>query len=572
MPVSPESALPLRVLFVDDSELDVELAARALRQSGHRIEWTRVETGAAMEEQLAQGGWDVVICDHNMPEFDSVSALALLQSRGGDLPFVIVSGMIPDDIAIEAMRRGARDFVSKDNLSRLAPVVEREIREAGNRAALRQAQASLEHLLRFDPLTGIANVDFLLEHLEHRSAPEQAPFLLLLVDINRFRKIMHGMGMVLANRVLRAVARRLSALIGEDDFVARASSDRFALVLSGIADPAGAEAWFERLREAFAAGFSIQGQDLYLTCSIGAALHPRSADKENEGLDLMQHAEAALETAKRAGPGQARLFHERMAQPEKGRLVLEAALYHALVNHEFVLHYQPQVDLATGRITGVEALLRWQSPERGLVSPLEFIPLLEETGLIVPVGEWVLGEACRQSVKWAQAGHHDLRVAVNLSALQFQQPRLAESVAMVIQRSGADPRNIELEITENIAMNQEEEVLDTLQQLRDIGVSLAIDDFGTGYSSLSYLQQFPVNRLKIDQSFVRGPAAGSDLSIARAIVAMGTSLGLEVIAEGVETADQRSRLQECGCGEGQGYHFARPALPEDLAPALAQWR
>jgi len=286
----------------------------------------------------------------------------------------------------------------------------------------------------------------------------------------------------------------------------------------------------------------------------------------------MQHAEAALETAKRAGPGQARLFHERMAQPEKGRLVLEAALYHALVNHEFVLHYQPQVDLATGRITGVEALLRWQSPERGLVSPLEFIPLLEETGLIVPVGEWVLGEACRQSVRWAQAGHHDLRVAVNLSALQFQQPRLAESVAMVIQRSGADPRNIELEITENIAMNQEEEVLDTLQQLRDIGVSLAIDDFGTGYSSLSYLQQFPVNRLKIDQSFVRGPAAGSDLSIARAIVAMGTSLGLEVIAEGVETADQRSRLQECGCSEGQGYHFARPALPEDLAPALAQWR
>ena len=263
MPVSPESALPLRVLFVDDSELDVELAARALRQSGHRIESARVETGAAMEEKLAQGGWDVVICDHNMPEFDSVSALALLQSRGGDLPFVIVSGMIPDDIAIEAMRRGARDFVSKDNLSRLAPVVEREIREAGNRAALRQAQASLEHLLRFDPLTGIANVDFLLEHLEHlehRSAPEQAPFLLLLVDINRFRKIMHGMGMVLANRVLRAVARRLSALIGEDDFVARASSDRFALVLSGIADPAGAEAWFERLREAFAAGFSIRAR------------------------------------------------------------------------------------------------------------------------------------------------------------------------------------------------------------------------------------------------------------------------------------------------------------------------
>ena len=558
----------LRVLFVDDSELDVELAAQSLRRSGHQLDWARVDTAEAMSSQLDLGRWDVVICDHNMPEFDSISALDLLLHRQADLPFIIVSGMIPDEVAIEAMRRGARDFISKDNLSRLAPVVEREILEAGNRSALRQARASLEHLMRFDPLTGIANADYLQEHLEQRSAHQDSPFLLVLLDINRFRKIMHGMGMVLANRVLRAVARRLAALIGKDDFIARISSDRFALILEGLTSEQQAEAWFDKLREAFAAGFSIQGQELFLTGSAGGALFPRHSRSDGGDNFLMRNAESALDAAKRAGPGQGRLFNERMGKTEQGRLVLEAALYHALINHEFILHYQPQVHLASGRITGVEALLRWQSPERGLIPPVEFIPILEETGLIVPVGEWVLAEACRQSVEWAQAGHPDLRVAVNLSALQFQQPRLAESVEEVIRRSGAKPHNIELEITENIAMNQEEEVLGTLQKLRDIGCSLAIDDFGTGYSSLSYLQQFPVNRLKIDQSFVRGPAANGEMAIARAVVAMGNSLGLEVIAEGVETEEQHHKLEACGCDEGQGYLFSRPLPAESLAPLL----
>jgi diguanylate cyclase (GGDEF)-like protein len=476
--------------------------------------------------------------------------------------------MIPDEVAIEAMRQGARDFISKDNLLRLAPVVEREVLEAGNRAALRQAQASLDHLMRFDPLTGIANADFLMEHLDRlTSTQEPRPFLLLLLDINRFRKIIHGMGMVLSNRVLRAVARRLSALTGRNDFIARISADRFALAIADASTEAEVEQWFTRLRDAFSMGISVQGQELFLTCSVGGALFPSHTCQGN---DLMQSAEAALDAAKRAGPSQCRVFNERLTLPQKGRLVLEAALYHALVNHEFVLHYQPQVELASGRITGVEALVRWQSPERGLVPPGEFIPLLEETGLIVPVGEWVLREACRQSVAWREAGYGPLRVAVNLSALQFQQPRLAESVKAIIEKSGADPRQIELEITENIAMNQEEEVLDTLRQLRDIGASLAIDDFGTGYSSLSYLQQFPIHRLKIDQSFVRGQAAGGDLSIARAIVAMGNSLGLEVIAEGVETAEQRARLVEFGCLEGQGFHFFRPLPASDLAPILGR--
>ena len=559
--------LAVRVLFIDDSELDVELAVETLRGSGMQLQWRRVDTAPALGQALSQEAWDVVICDHNMPEFDSVSALHLLKARGSDLPFIIVSGMIPDHVAIEAMRQGARDFISKDNLSRLPPVVEREVLEAGNRRALRQAQASLDHLMHFDALTGVANADFLLEHLETRITDSPAEsFAVLLLDINRFRKIMHGMGMALSNRVLRAVARRLAGVAGNGDFVARVAADRFAFVAHRHGDAEEVQALFARLREAFAAGFSIQGQEVFITCCVGAVLHPLHGDSST---DLLRNAEAALESAKRAGPGQARLFDERMAAPERGRLVLETALYHALLNREFVLYYQPQVNLETGRLSGVEALLRWQSPERGLVGPAEIIPLLEETGLILPVGEWVLAEACRQSVRWQQAGYGPLRVAVNLSALQFQQPRPAEAIHAVIQREGVDPANIELEITENIAMNQEEEMLSTLEQLKAIGVTLAIDDFGTGYSSLSYLQQFPVDRLKIDQSFVRGLAANGDLSIARAVVAMGHSLGLEIIAEGVETPGQMARLREFGCNEGQGYLFSRPVPPEELTSLLA---
>ena len=258
-----------------------------------------------------------------------------------------------------------------------------------------------------------------------------------------------------------------------------------------------------------------------------------------------------------------------MGGRDQGRVVLETELYHALVNQEFVLYYQPQTSLTDGHLVGVEALLRWRHPSRGLVPPGEFIPILEETWLIVPVGEWVLTEACRQSVAWRRQGVGPFRVAVNLSALQFQQPGLAERVGEIILREGARPQDMELEITENVAMNNEEEVLATLMRLKAIGVALAIDDFGTGYSSLSYLQQFPVDRLKIDQSFVRGAAAGESMKLARAIVALGTSLGLETIAEGVETREQAERLERFGCALAQGFWFARPMPPEAIT---AHWQ
>ncbi len=563
----PAALGPLRVLFVDDSEFDVELAVGALRQAQLTVDWTRVDTAAGLESCLARGAWDAVVCDHNMPDFDSVSALSLLNAREADIPFLIVSGMIPDGVAIEAMRLGARDFLSKDQLNRLAPALRREVGEARNRHALRQAQASIDHLLHFDALTGVANGDSLLEHLDQRLAcsPHQ-PFSLVLVDFNRFRKIMRGLGVVVGNRVLRAAAQRLVELLGPDDFIARLSGDRFALIFAGAADATGCHGAVNRIQEIFHRGFTVDQHELFFTCCMGVVPYPNHHGSSSQ---LIQWAEAALDVAKQAGPGQVRVYESHMGGRDQGRVVLETELYHALVNQEFVLYYQPQTSLTDGHLVGVEALLRWRHPSRGLVPPGEFIPILEETGLIVPVGEWVLTEACRQSVAWRRQGVGPFRVAVNLSALQFQQPGLAERVGEIILREGARPQDMELEITENVAMNNEEEVLATLMRLKAIGVALAIDDFGTGYSSLSYLQQFPVDRLKIDQSFVRGAAAGESMKLARAIVALGTSLGLETIAEGVETREQAERLEHFGCALAQGFWFARPMPPEAIT---AHWQ
>lgn len=548
----------LRVLFVDDSEPDVLLAQKSLRDAGVALESVRVDTGPAFALQLGGHPWDLVICDHNMPEFDSLSALRILNDSGLDIPFIIVSGIIPDEVAIAAMREGARDFISKNNLARLAPAVEREVREAANRHQLRQSQAAIDRMLRYDALTGLPNSDAFFDRLGVLIAAD-TPFVLCLIDLNRYRKIVQGLGIVVGNRVLHALAGRLLGCCSGREFLARIGADSFALLSSGVRDCTDVHALFGRVQEVLNDPLPVQGQEIRLSCCLGAALYPEHG---RQGSDLLHSAEVALDQAKSAGPGQSRCFATAMGDGPRRMILLESALYQAVNNREFRLYYQPQVDLVSGRVIGVEALLRWQSPERGLVSPADFIPMLEESGMIVGVGEWILEEACRQLAAWRLAGLGDVRMAVNLSAVQFQQSDLAQMVGKVLDASEIDPGRLELEITENIAMHNEEAVLATLHAFKARGLSLAIDDFGTGYSSLSYLQQFPVDRLKIDRAFIRDARPQDDLAIVRAVVAMGISLDLDVIAEGVETELQASKLRAAGCQEAQGFLYGRP-MPAD---------
>ena len=319
----------------------------------------------------------------------------------------------------------------------------------------------------------------------------------------------------------------------------------------------------QKILDTLAEPFYLEGQEVFITPSIGIALYPMDADNKD---DLIQHADTAMSHAKAQGGNNFHFYSADMNVTASQRLTMETQLRRALERDEFVLHYQPQVCLRSGRIIGMEALIRWQHPERGLVAPGEFIPLLEETGLIVSVGEWVLRTACAQNSAWLAAGLPPLRVAVNLSARQFRQSGLAAVVNQALQDAGLAPEHLELEITESIMIQDLQTTITTLHQLHALGIQISIDDFGTGYSSLSYLKRLPISKIKIDQSFVRDICTDpDDGAIAHAVISLGHSLKMQVIAEGVETLEQLEHLRAQGCDEIQGYYFSRPLPAEAFA-------
>lgn len=560
----------LRVLAVEDSEDDFELIRNELVEGGFAVAHKRVETAETLMAALKLEPWDIVICDHNLPALDSMSALRIVLKTAKNTPFIIVSGLIQDEIAVDAMRHGARDFIHKDNLSRLAPVVERELQETAIRADLKAAQESLRNVSHFDSLTGLPNREHLFEHLGTKMScsGHDHPFAVFLMDLNRFRQITKSLGMWAGNKVLIETAERLCAVFGDKDFVARLGADKFVAVVPYLNQEARAEDVVNDIHQCMNKVFQIDEHELFVKVSVGVSFYPKDGKKWDE---LFKNAESALYSAKVNGGCSYQAYKPEMDTRGKERLVMEAALYRALEEKQFVLHYQPQFDLFSGRIIGAEALIRWQHPKLGMIPPCEFISILEETGLIVSVGEWVLHTACAQNKRWQDAGLPPIRMAVNLSAIQFRQPGLAQTIRDILKEVGLFPEYLELEITENIAMHAEEMVIAILDELREIGIQIAIDDFGTGYSSLSYLKRFPIDKLKIDQSFVRDCKKGiNGDGIILAIIGMGRSLKLKVIAEGVETLMQSDFLKLNGCDEVQGYFYGKPMEGNELAHLLGR--
>jgi diguanylate cyclase (GGDEF)-like protein len=419
-------------------------------------------------------------------------------------------------------------------------------------------QARIEALTFADPLTGLGNRRALREAVDRaalRARQHGEGFVLLLVDLDRFRRVNDTLGHQAGDAVLKEVARRLRAVLRGDDRLARLAGDQF-VALVRPASARAMESTARRLLKAVAQPCEIEGERFTLTASIGAALCPAHGQTLDE---LLGHAETALRSAKANGRGGWRLQTQRQALDRRHQLKLEHALRQALSAGRLRLHYQPRVACADGRLLGAEALLRWRDPELGEVSPAVFIPVAEDSGLINDLGDWVLSQAVRQAALWHAAGHA-LPVAVNVSALQFQQPQFAERVAGVLAVSGLPPHLLELELTESVLLHDVEEALLRLHALAALGVGLAIDDFGTGYSSLAYLKRLPVGTLKIDRSFVAGlPGDAADAGIVGAILQMARALQMEVIAEGVETEAQRAFLAGAGCGAYQGWLCA-PAL------------
>jgi diguanylate cyclase (GGDEF)-like protein len=564
---------PIRVLFVEDSDDDTQLLVSALRKGGYEPQFERVDTPAAMSAALARQSWDIIISDHSMPQFDAPAALQLLKKSGYDSPFIIVSGSINEDAAAAAMRLGAQDYLMKDNLTRLCPAIERELREAEVRRMRLHAEEVIQHQAHFDLLTDLPNrmmfQDRLTLALAHANRHRKM-LAVLFVDLDRFKTIVDTLGHAMGDRLLRAVAERLSSCLEEGDTLARLGGDEFVVLLPEISRADKAVKLAHKILEVLKPSFSFSGHELHITTSIGISLYPYDGEDADT---LLKNADTALYRAKEQGRNNYQLYTPAMNARAFERLALENSLRKALERKEFMVHYQPQVDLRTRAIVGTEALLRWQHPDLGVVYPSEFIPIAEETGLIVPLGEWVLRTACAQAKAWQKAGLPPVSVAVNLSARQFQQHDLVDTVSRTLKETGLDPRWLEIEITESIAMQNADYTIVILRDLKDMGMQIAMDDFGTGYSSLSYLKKFPIDSLKIDQSFVRDiPTDANDAAIANAIIVLAHSLKLKVIAEGVETPEQEAFLREHQCDRFQGFLFSNPVNANVFENLLRQKR
>ncbi|MCC4604913.1 putative bifunctional diguanylate cyclase/phosphodiesterase [Xanthomonas campestris] len=438
--------------------------------------------------------------------------------------------------------------------------------------SLAQANADLALAALHDPLTRLPNRILLHEHVLQnieRAQRDEQRFAVMLINLDGFKVVNDGYGHQFGDRLLVVVAERLSAHRRAHGSLARLGADEFVLVVD-IADPEDAAATAAHLVRALALPFLVGDHELRLSSSIGIALYPEDAGSEHQ---LMTHADAAMGHAKQAGRNRYSFFERSMTGTTRERLQLLQDLPRALESGQFVLHYQPKYCADDGRPIGAEALIRWQHPQRGLVPPDSFIPLAERSGMIGPLGSWVLQQACRQMRAWRDAGHGDWRVAVNLSATQLASPSLLDEVATTLDSYAIAPGQLTLEITETMAMRDAEACLHTLGQLNALGVRIAIDDFGTGYSNLLYLRKLPAHELKIDRSFVQAMDNGAeDIAIVAAVVALAHTMRLQVVAEGVETPAQRNTLERLGCDQLQGYLLGRPLPPEHFITLVATQR
>ena len=426
-------------------------------------------------------------------------------------------------------------------------------------------QVRIEHQANYDTLTGLANRSLLQDRLQQAlltTASSGQRLAVAFVDLDRFKFINDSLGHHVGDELLKAVAARLKTCVRECDTVARLGGDEFVLLINGHTGPEHVSQMMEKMLAAVAQPWVIQQGEFLISCSIGVALHP---DDGEEALTLLKHADSAMYRAKDNGRNNFQFFTRELNALMIEQLELETYLRRALERNQFVLRYQPRVNLATGQIVGAEALLRWRMPQRGTVAPMRFIGLAEETGLIVPIGKWVLQTACAQNKAWQDAGVPPIVVSVNVSPRQFRHESLVQTVAEVLRSTGLEARYLELELTESMVMHDPPKLVAMLDELKELGVKIAVDDFGTGYSSLSYLKRFPVDRLKVDRSFVENMTTeADDATIVRTIIALGHNLGLKVVAEGVETAQQARALRAYQCDEAQGFLFARPVASRVL--------
>jgi diguanylate cyclase (GGDEF)-like protein len=555
-----------QILLVEDNGDDAEFLRQCLNRSDSRsVEITRASLLADAVTALRERRFDVVLLDLHLPDASGSDCVEQIQRADPQIPVVVLSGQGDEDYAVEILNRGVQDYLVKWEGD--GRVILRAIRYAIER---KRAEAKLHYLARYDSLTGIPNRQYLREQLEHattRAVRRQQQMGLLFLDLDRFKAVNDTLGHQLGDELLRDVVQRLQSSIRQGDVIARLGGDEFAVLLEAVNGPVEIEAIARGIVDRFRQPFSLAGRQVSVTASVGITLYPTDS---TDPMALLNNADIAMYQAKEHGRNNFKFFAPSMHEQILRYHGIESDLRKGLEEQQFKLVYQPQMSFADYRVHAVEALLRWNHPVRGLVGPDEFIPVAEDSGCIVPLGLWVLDEACRQLKQWEGARLPLPRMAVNVSAVHFHQPDFHDQVRTILSRHNVDPGRIELELTERSLMEDTDRTRSSLRSLKDIGVRLAIDDFGTGYSCLAYLRRFPIDVLKIDRSFVSDLSTSSDAqAICAAILSIAQRLSLDSVAEGVESEQQLGFLTKHGCRFGQGYYFSTPIDAAGIGDMLA---
>jgi diguanylate cyclase len=576
------------VLVVDDDPGARLLVSSALEVAGFQV-ITAADGKTAMSNFHLHPA-DCVVLDVVMPGMNGFEVCRALRALPGSrhVPILMQTSLDDMESVQRAYNAGATDFSSKGiNPMLLAERVKFLVRAKQTQDQLRESEARVRYLAYYDPLTALPNRQRLLQILEQQvewAVPRQRGIAVLMLDVDNFSRINDTQGQAVGDSLLKEIAHRLQhclrdtqrtlqddgALSDINDWVARTGGDEFALALPGIATTDSVQVVAQRVQLALARPFVFAEQEIPLSATIGVSIFPSDAPTAEA---LIKNADAAMHHGKKEGHGRLEFFKKSISTRAAKHLSMEADLRKALDRGEFTLNYQPRLAVEGMRVEAVEALIRWWHPQRGFVSPDEFIPLAEQSGLIVEIGDWVLREACAQARRWCDAGNHGWQVAVNVSGVQFRDGSLVERVSRAIHTAGIEPRMIELEFTEGALIEYSAVVSKAVKSLKDLGVATALDDFGTGYSSLSYLRHFPIDTLKIDRVFVRDIVSkvGNNTPLVDAIIAMAKSLGLATVAEGVETEAQWHYLKSRHANQVQGFLFCRPLAIDDLERWYAEW-
>jgi diguanylate cyclase (GGDEF)-like protein len=561
------------ILIIDDEEPIRNLLESLL---GENNECVLAKSGEDAINLLQHRTFDLAISDINMEGISGLDLVPHLLKESPDTVVLMVSGLQTIETAINAMRAGAFDYMTKPlDLRHVEAAVQRalahhkllkekRVYENHLKVLVEERAAEIERLAYFDSLTKLPNrvlfADRLSQAVKHAQR-EQKIIAVLLLRLDRFKTINDTLGHDRGTQLLQEIAIRLRSSFGDRGTLARFEADEFGFLMT---DVNGSEKVLEALRDVTGSLkplFVIEGHEIYVTASVGVSLFPADGVQPQE---LLDHAGIALDRTQSLGSNSSQFYRPEMNKRALDRLTLESELRRAVENEELILYYQPQIDIATRRLCGAEALVRWQHPKLGLVPPLDFIPMAEDTGLILPIGEWVLKSACNQAASWHRSGLPNLRVAVNVSPKQFHQKEFFDTVRRIVHQSLIEPSLLELEITESSLVENAGPVIELLSRLKELGVSIAIDDFGIGYSSLAYLKRLPIDMLKIDRTFVSDAITDpDDAAIVVAIITLAHNLRLEVMAEGVETEELITFLHRLNCDKAQGYLLGKP-VPADL--------